>query len=288
MYLHTVPCPEFAMTTPPKKKRVMEDMVVLDEKYAGWRKTFFESEARLAAAKGVKRDCRVTGESSSATKRVHFMASPSYKPLSKEQQATSSRFDPLFSAIQDDTNVLTPLTAVHLQVADYVFSDRGTNNRRSSKPLYSYKTYFATRMHLWSLKPSEHVSSVVIDCWSSYLNCKEEENNLCTPKRFFFTTLVHSVLAKPSPGLSDEKIYELFEARAKMELQLFPGIEIASIALFFFPIVHEKHFFLYVVDLVRKRFVILDNSLSDEDAIKKYGVSPLCLNLTHFCCSIDF
>ncbi|XP_074313899.1 uncharacterized protein LOC141649099 [Silene latifolia] len=130
-------------------------------------------------------------------------------------------------------------------------------------------------MHLWSLKPSEHVSSVVIDCWSSYLNCKEEENNLGTPKRFFFTTLVHSVLAKPNPGLSDEKIYELFEARAKMELQLFPGIEIASIALFFFPIVHEKHFFLYVVDLVRKRFVILDNSLSDEDAIKKYGVSPL-------------
>ncbi|XP_074266918.1 uncharacterized protein LOC141590210 [Silene latifolia] len=43
----------------------------------------------------------------------------------------------------------------------------------------------------------------------------------------------------------------------------------------FFPIVHEKHFFVYVVDLVRKRFVILDNSLSDEDAIKKYGVSPL-------------
>ncbi|XP_074301523.1 uncharacterized protein LOC141632924 [Silene latifolia] len=217
-------------------KRVMEDMVVLDEKYAvglqcfpanaaekayklklarakhreqcakwrnsfvpvtgefsfdlGLEKDFAESEARLAAAKGVKRDCRVTGESSSATKRVHFMASPSYIPLSSNKQQ-SSRFDPLFSAIQDDTNVLTPLTAVHLQVADYVFSDRGINNRRSSEHLYSYKTYFATRMHLWSLKPSEHVSSVVIDCWSSYLNCKEEENNLGTPKRFFFTTLVH-------------------------------------------------------------------------------------------------
>ncbi|XP_074300149.1 uncharacterized protein LOC141631366 [Silene latifolia] len=182
----------------------------------GLEKDFAESEARLAAAKGVKRDRRVTGESSSATKRVHFMASPSYIPLSSNKQQ-SSRFDPLFSAIQDDTNVLTPLTAVHLQVADYVFSDRGTNNRRSSEHLYSYKTYFATRMHLWSLKPSEHVSSVVIDYWSSYLNCKEEENNL--------------VLAKASPGLSDEKIYELFEARAKMELQLFPGIEIASIAL---------------------------------------------------------
>ncbi|XP_074293586.1 uncharacterized protein LOC141620676 [Silene latifolia] len=196
----------------------------------GVEKDFAESEARLAAAKGVKRDRRVTGESSSATKRVHFMASPSYIPLSSNKQQ-SSRFDPLFSAIQDDTNVLTPLTAVHLQVADYVFSDRGTNNRRCSEHLYSYKTYFATRMHLWSLKPSEHVSSVVIDCWSSYLNCKEEENNLGTPKRFFFTTLVHSVLAKPSPGLSDEKIYELFEARVKMELQLFPGIDIASIAL---------------------------------------------------------
>ncbi|XP_074321464.1 uncharacterized protein LOC141657974 [Silene latifolia] len=247
------------MTTLLERKRVMEDMVVLDEKYAvglqcfpennvlsgeihlytstgefsfdlGLEKDFLESKARLAAAKGVKRDRRVTGESSSATKRVHFMASPSYIPLSSNKQQ-SSRFDPLFSAIQDDTNVLTPLTAVHLQVADYVFSDRGTNNRRSSEHLYSYKTYFATRMHLWSLKPSEHVLSVVIDCWSSYLNCKEEENNLGTPKRFFFTTLVHSVLAKPSPGLSDEKIYELFEARANMELQLFPGIEIASIAL---------------------------------------------------------
>ncbi|XP_074267587.1 uncharacterized protein LOC141591009 [Silene latifolia] len=42
---------------------------------------------------------------------------------------------------------------------------------------------------------------------------------------------MQSVLAKPSPGLSDENIYELFEARVKMELQLFPGIDITSIAL---------------------------------------------------------
>ncbi|XP_074289000.1 uncharacterized protein LOC141614142 [Silene latifolia] len=96
----------------------------------GLKKDFAESEARLAAAKGVNWDRPVTGESSSATKRVHFMASPYYIPLSSNKQQ-SSRFDPLFSAIQDDTNVLTPLTAVHLQVADYVFSDRGTNNRRS-------------------------------------------------------------------------------------------------------------------------------------------------------------
>ncbi|XP_074293208.1 uncharacterized protein LOC141620168 [Silene latifolia] len=130
----------------------------------GLEKDFAESEARLAAAKGVKRDRPVTGESSSRAKRVHFMASPSFIPLSSNKQL-SSRFDPLFSAIQDDTNVLTPLTAVHLQVAEYVSSDRGTNNRRSS------------------------------------------------------------------PGLSDENIYELFEARVKMELQLFPGLVITSIAL---------------------------------------------------------